>query len=137
VRVRDVVRGVLVDHERRVMLVKVDDADGEAAWALLGGGVEPSEDRTSALVRELREELGIEVAAVGRLLWSRDYPFPRDGEVALWRERAYLVAADGPIAASANTRWWSAAELRTSADRFLPKELPRHLVALLEDVAAR
>lgn len=137
VRARDVVRGVLVDHERGALLVKVDDADGDAAWALLGGEVEPSEDHVLALIRELREELGIDKAAVGRFLWSREYPFPSEGESVLWRERAYLVAADGLIVAPANTRWWSADELRTSVERFLPEELPLHLVELLEDGTAR
>jgi len=137
VRVRDVVRCVLVDHERGVLLVEVDDVDGDAAWALPGGGVEPNEDHVLALVRELGEELGIDKAAIGRFLWSREYPFPIGGEAALWREQVYLMASDGLIVASANTRWWSAAELRTSAERFLPHELPLRLVELLEDGEGR
>ena len=130
---RHVVRAVLVDRHRGVLLVQVDDAEGHSAWALLGGEAEVGEDDRIALARELREEIGMEDAAVGHFLWSREHVFPRDGKAVHWRERAYLVAADGLSVARANTRWWSVAELRRHAEHFLPEELPQRLVELLED----
>jgi ADP-ribose pyrophosphatase YjhB (NUDIX family) len=132
VRVRDVVRAVLVDRDRGVLLVQVNDADGHAAWALLGGEAEFGEDDRIAIARELREEIGMEDAAVGHFLWSREYVFPRDGEAVLWRERTYLVAADGLSVANANARWWSVAELSRHTEHFLPEELPQRLIDLLE-----
>jgi 8-oxo-dGTP pyrophosphatase MutT (NUDIX family) len=41
---------------------------GDSFWALPGGAVELGEFSTEALVREMREELGVTVA-IGRLLW--------------------------------------------------------------------
>jgi 8-oxo-dGTP pyrophosphatase MutT (NUDIX family) len=41
---------------------------GDSFWALPGGAVEQGEFSTDALVREMREELGIAVE-IGRLVW--------------------------------------------------------------------
>jgi ADP-ribose pyrophosphatase YjhB (NUDIX family) len=137
VRDRDVVRAVLVDRHLGVLLVQVDDADGQAAWALLGGEVEDGEDDTIALARELNEEIGMEDATVGHLLWSREYVFPRDGEAVRWREHAYLVIANGLRAATANTRWWTVSELERGIAHFLLEQLPKRLIEILEAKTTR
>ena len=41
---------------------------GDSFWALPGGAVEQGQFSTDALVREMREELGVTVA-IGRLVW--------------------------------------------------------------------
>ena len=54
------VRGLVIDAERRVFLVKHSYVAG---WHLPGGGVEPGETLDAALARELREEGNIELTA--------------------------------------------------------------------------
>jgi 8-oxo-dGTP diphosphatase len=59
-----VVAAALVDREGRVLLQKRREGRHMAGlWEFPGGKVEPGERPESALVRELKEELGIDVAA--------------------------------------------------------------------------
>jgi 8-oxo-dGTP diphosphatase len=56
--------GAFLTHESRLLLVQQQRAAEQAApayWLLPGGGVEFGESLAEALVRELREELGLSV----------------------------------------------------------------------------
>ena len=55
---------VLVDADGRVLLAQRPDGKQMAGlWEFPGGKVDPGETPEAALIRELREELGIDVAA--------------------------------------------------------------------------
>ena len=56
----------------------VQQMEGEAIWALPGGRPALCETSRDALVREMREETGVEVE-VGRLLWVMEYFFAYEG----------------------------------------------------------
>ena len=53
--------GVLVENGRVLLTQRKAGAHLEGMWEFPGGKVEPGEDPRAALVRELREELGIDV----------------------------------------------------------------------------
>jgi 8-oxo-dGTP diphosphatase len=66
VRTISVTAGVLY-RDGQVLIARRKDSDNQGGlWEFPGGKVEPGEDPRAALARELREELGIEVA-VGRV----------------------------------------------------------------------
>lgn len=71
------VRGVAVDAEGRVLLVKHTYLHG---WWLPGGGVDRGETTQAAVVRELREEAGLIARSEPRLIsvHSNERFFPGD-----------------------------------------------------------
>jgi 8-oxo-dGTP pyrophosphatase MutT (NUDIX family) len=78
-RLRPAVRAVVTDPARRILLVHFDfpwdDTLPGGLWACPGGGIDPGESHPEALVRELREELGLEFDDPGTAMWSREQVF--------------------------------------------------------------
>ena len=113
--------GVLTDGNKVFITRRFPDSHQGGKWEFPGGKVEPEEDTLSALKRELREELGIEVVAaepsmqvrhaypdrqvlldVWRIMDYRGAPHGREGQEARWASFADLMrlefpAADRPI----------------------------------------
>ncbi|WP_327376583.1 NUDIX hydrolase [Streptomyces sp. NBC_01216] len=63
------VTGIVIEDGKVLLLNQ--DTDGPRTWSLPGGKVEDGETLEDALVREMREETGVEVE-VGRLLYLCD-----------------------------------------------------------------
>jgi 8-oxo-dGTP diphosphatase len=124
------VAAALLDDGHRVLACRRTEPPAYAGrWEFPGGKVEPGEDERGALIRECREELGIEVE-VG----------PALGEAALdspgWVLRVWFgrVAAGTPTAIEHDAmRWLAADELDEvpwlPADVDLVAELRRRLHA--------
>lgn len=72
----NVAQGILT-YERQVLLVGNDYGGPELTWSLPGGRLEPGEQHQQAVVREVREETGLEVTA-GDLLFVMDARNPRE-----------------------------------------------------------
>jgi 8-oxo-dGTP diphosphatase len=71
-----VVAGVIVDARGRILLARrTEGRDLAGLWEFPGGKVDPGETPEQALVRELREELGIE-ASVGEAVISVPQQYP-------------------------------------------------------------
>jgi 8-oxo-dGTP diphosphatase len=64
---------VVVDNDGRLLVIRRGRPPGQGLWSLPGGRVEPGETDAAAVIRELREETGLEVT-VGRLIGSVDRP---------------------------------------------------------------
>ena len=140
---RAAARIVLLDPADRVLLLRlVDAATGRWWWFTPGGGLDAGETHEAAAARELVEEVGLSGVTLGPWVWSREHDFPMpDGTWYRQRERYYLarvprfeVSTAGhlgyEVAALAEHRWWSAAEITASAETFAP----RRLGALLEEL---
>jgi 8-oxo-dGTP diphosphatase len=119
--VRVVVGAVLRNADGRVLAAR---RQRPAGWELPGGKVEPGETEPAALVRELREELGVTVDVGDRV--GPDVPIGADFLLRAWT----AVLIDGePIALEhAELRWLAADELDTvlwlPADRPIIAALP-------------
>lgn len=96
------VAAVIRDGEGRVLLLEHVFWPGRR-WGLPGGWARPGEDPATAILRELREELGLD-ASIERPI--------RDGEMNDRKEFAFLcrAAADAPLRLSleiASARWFA------------------------------
>ena len=66
----------LIDKDNRVLLAKRPEGKAMAGlWEFPGGKVEAGETPEAALVRELQEELGIEVR-IGEFICESEYQYP-------------------------------------------------------------
>jgi 8-oxo-dGTP diphosphatase len=65
------VGGLAYDDAGRLLLVQRANEPGRGLWSVPGGRVEPGEDDAAALIREMREETGLQVAPgelIGRVV---------------------------------------------------------------------
>jgi 8-oxo-dGTP diphosphatase len=116
-----VVAAVIYDEQRRVLVTQRPAGKALAGqWEFPGGKVETGEPERSALQRELREELGLRVAAA-RPMYTLAHEYPeRHVELSVWIVDRY----DGVPAGLEGQplRWERPAALR--ALPLLPADLP-------------
>ncbi|GAA0564059.1 NUDIX hydrolase [Actinomadura livida] len=99
------VGGIVQDGAGRLLLVKRARPPGEGLWSIPGGRVEPGEDDPAALVRELKEETGLDVV-VGALAGTVERPGP--GGVTYEIHDYAATVAGGTLRAgddAADARW--------------------------------
>lgn len=148
--VRPSARVVVLDPAGRVLLLgaRLTDPDlppGDVLfWYTPGGGVEAGESLRTAAVRELAEEIGLDVdpADLEGPVWLRRFVGPF-GALSFDNRETYFVLRDVvhdvdpagrtelEVLGDEPHRWWSAEELAASAEEFAPRELAALLPALL------
>jgi ADP-ribose pyrophosphatase len=72
------VRAIIVDKDDRVLMVR-QHHEGRDLWMVPGGGIEEGENSREAVVREVREETGLEVKA-GKLIWHVEQVCEKKGQ---------------------------------------------------------
>jgi ADP-ribose pyrophosphatase YjhB (NUDIX family) len=131
---------MLFDEGGAVLLVRfvVPRAEGEFIfWALPGGEIEAGESEAEAAVREVMEELGLELQVVGPV-YRDSNRFLHQGEMQ--DNIDFLFKADCRrgeprlIGATADEkeimkeiRWWSVAEIEASRERIFPENLAERM----------
>jgi 8-oxo-dGTP diphosphatase len=95
-----IVQGVILSEAGVLLAVRVEPR----GWELPGGNPEPGEDDESALVREVREETGIEIS-VGPLIgeYHRSGFLPHTARVYSCRSLGGVIA---PSSETPRVRWW-------------------------------
>ena len=120
---RLVVGAVLRDAAGRVLAAR---RERPAGWELPGGKVEPGETEPAALVRELREELGVTVEVGERI--GPDVPIDPNFLLRAWT--VALINGEPAALEHAELRWLAPDELDTvpwlPADRPIITSLATH-----------
>jgi 8-oxo-dGTP pyrophosphatase MutT (NUDIX family) len=92
---KTIIRGRACAIIRQPGRVLLNRFGGDNFWALPGGAVELGEFSTDALVREMREELGVTVE-IGRLVWIVENLFDHRGTP--YTEYGFYYEAEWPSA---------------------------------------
>jgi ADP-ribose pyrophosphatase YjhB (NUDIX family) len=93
---KTIIRGRACAIIRQVGRILLNRFGGDSFWALPGGAVELGEFSTDALVREMREELGVTVE-IGRLVWMVENLFEYRG--TSYTEYGFYYEAAWPLPA--------------------------------------
>lgn len=149
-RFRRAARVILVDRSGRVLLIRGHDADDPDRhwWFTIGGGIDVGEDARAAAVREVREEIGLELdpaSLIGPVL-TRSAVFDffaehcrQDEEIFLARTAALSVSGlsrdgwtDIELDVLDEVRWWDLDELAAVTEEVFPVGLAELVRGLLD-----
>lgn len=104
-----VVAALIWDGDRFLACQRPAHKSRGLLWEFVGGKVEPGETKPQALIRECREELGIQVC-VGELFLELIHPYP-DITVELSVFHAEIVAGTPQLLEHNALRWITTAQI--------------------------
>jgi ADP-ribose pyrophosphatase YjhB (NUDIX family) len=142
-RKRRTARVMLFEETGAILLIRfvVPREDGEFVfWALPGGEIEAGETEAEGAVRELREELGIEVMVQGPVYQDANR-FLHQGEMQdnvdfLFRARCgrseprLIGLTAEEIGIMKEIRWWTVEQIQGARERIFPTELAARVLDL-------
>ena len=116
----DVVGAVIVRDDRVLCVQRGPAGSQPGMWEFPGGKIEPQEEPTAALTREIREELLCEVSVAEQITTTvHEYDF---GIVSLTTFYCSLVSGTPTLTEHAQMRWLAASELESL--EWAPADIP-------------
>jgi 8-oxo-dGTP diphosphatase len=102
IRVTVVVGAAILDGDRLLAARRTEPPALAGGWELPGGKVEAGEDDRAALVRECREELGVEITLGERV--GEDWPMSGDALLRVWTATV-VAGVPQPLEDHSELRW--------------------------------
>ncbi len=90
-KIIEVVAGVIFD-KNKVLATQRGYGKYDGLWEFPGGKIEPNETHEEALIRELKEELTIDVE-VGELMTTIEYTYP-DFELVMYCYKTNIISGE-------------------------------------------
>jgi 8-oxo-dGTP pyrophosphatase MutT (NUDIX family) len=126
------VRALLLNEHAEILLIRIRSPEGVVFWVTPGGGVEAGENAVMALQRELHEELALQDAAIGPVIWRRHHTYDW-GSVRISKREEYRIVTTRRFLPSMqdadearwveDMRWWTLGDLLASREQFTPLTL--------------
>lgn len=110
-KVLEVVAALIFDDSGRVLATQCAPHKHGGGWEFPGGKIEPGESQQEAVVREIREELALEVA-VGPLLHTVNWHYP-SFHLRMHCYACTLLGGELTLREHADARWLAADALDT------------------------
>lgn len=134
---RRAARVALLDEEDAVLLqsgVEPGTVGEPEFWFLPGGGALPGESLEDAVRREVYEETGARLGAVGPVAWERLVSFPFDGRQFEQHEWIFVVRTtrfeveptaltELELRLTTGYRWWPVPQLSATTETVYPPRL--------------
>lgn len=113
--------GAIVRFEDRILFVRQSPGHPlEGQWTVPWGKVEPGESPAAAVIREIREEGGVEAVAEG-LLGVQELPSPQQGCIGLAYLCLHISGTPAPKDRETDAaKYFSAAELEALSEPIEP-----------------
>jgi len=143
---RRAARVLVVDGGGRLLMFRGFDParPQHRYWFTVGGGIDAGESMVDGAVRELHEETGLRLCAadLGEPVFHDVTRYPFGGDWYQQEQDFYLVRVDTlevrvdgfeqmERESIDGYRWWTAAELASTTERYYPEELPALLARLV------
>ena len=144
-RLRRAGRVIVLDPDDRVLLFRYDDAPPNGRhWCTPGGGLDDGEDYAAGARRELAEETGWTDVPLGGQVYEWTRTVEHGDAIVRQHERFFLARVGtarrglGEVAAMHTSdgitawRWWTLAEMDSTAETIVPSglaDLIRELLA--------
>ena len=107
----EVVAAVIYDSEGRVLATQCAPHKHNGGWEFPGGKIEPGEDARDAVVREIYEELSVQVK-VGKLLHTVEWDYPAF-HLRMFCYACRILSGEPQLKEHVDRRWLSKESINT------------------------